>query len=64
MFRKYENLFTALPMGGKVDINTARMEDYKEMTGMYPTVADKIASNGPYKSVKDIYKIRDFTGEF
>ena len=28
---------------------------------MYPSAAGKIASNGPYASVKDIYKIPDLT---
>jgi len=29
--------------------------------GMYPSAAGKIASNGPYGSVKDIYKIPGLT---
>lgn len=29
--------------------------------GMYPSAAGKIASNGPYQSVKDIYKIPGLT---
>ena len=28
-----------------------------QFRGMYPSAAGKIASHGPYKSVKDIYKI-------
>jgi photosystem II PsbU protein len=28
---------------------------------MYPTAAGKIASHGPYSSVKDIYKIEGLT---
>lgn len=35
-----------------------------EMKGMFPSAAGKIASNGPYKAVKDIYKIDDLTGEY
>lgn len=31
---------------------------------MFPSAAGKIASNGPYKAVKDIYKIDDLTGEY
>ena len=31
------------------------------MPGMYPTVAGKIVSNGPYASVKDIYNIPGLT---
>jgi photosystem II PsbU protein len=29
--------------------------------GMFPHAAGKIASHGPYSSVKDIYKIPDLT---
>lgn len=38
--------------------------DYKNLKGMYPSAAEKLASNGPYNSVKDIYKIKDLTGKF
>lgn len=31
---------------------------------MYPHSAGKIASNGPYKQVKDIYKIEGLTGKY
>lgn len=37
--------------------NTNEKGDYMDLRGMYPTVAGKIASNGPYKTVKDMYKI-------
>jgi hypothetical protein len=30
---------------------------------MYPTAAGKIASHGPYKTVKDIYKIEGLKGK-
>jgi photosystem II PsbU protein len=49
--------------GGKiVDVNNANVRAYLKMPGMYPTVAGKIASNGPYKSVSDIYNIPGLTG--
>jgi photosystem II PsbU protein len=35
--------------------------DYKQLRGMFPHAAGKIASNGPYKSVKDIYRIEGLT---
>jgi photosystem II PsbU protein len=35
--------------------------DYKVLPGMFPHAAGKIASNGPYNSVKDIYKIDGLT---
>ena len=31
------------------------------LRGMFPHAAGKIASNGPYNSVKDIYKIQGLT---
>jgi photosystem II PsbU protein len=31
------------------------------MPGMYPTVAGKVVSNGPYAAVGDIYKIPGLT---
>jgi len=30
---------------------------------MFPTAAGKIASHGPYKTVKDIYKIEGLKGK-
>lgn len=32
-----------------------------KLRGMYPTAAGKIASSGPYKQVRDIYKIPGIT---
>ena len=42
----------------KLDINNAAVADYMEFPGMYPKIGGKIANNGPYKSVKDIYNIK------
>ena len=36
-------------------------DEYKNFPGMYPHAAGKIASNGPYDTVKDIYKIEGLT---
>ncbi|GAX15841.1 hypothetical protein FisN_2Lh438 [Fistulifera solaris] len=47
--------------GGKVDVNAAFVGDYMQFPGMFPHAAGKIASNGPYKTVKDIYKIEGLT---
>merc|ERR1719362_692516 len=46
-------------LGGsdKVDINNANVQAFRQFPGMYPTAAGKIASNGPYEKVEDIYKI-------
>mmetsp|Transcript_974 Transcript_974/g.1228 ORF Transcript_974/g.1228 Transcript_974/m.1228 type:complete len:157 (+) Transcript_974:304-774(+) len=47
--------------GDKVDVNGAIVVDYQQFPGMYPHAAGKIASNGPYATVKDIYKISGIT---
>jgi photosystem II PsbU protein len=39
---------------GRLDINSAFVGDYKELVGMYPTAAGKIASHGPYTSVSQL----------
>jgi len=47
--------------GGKLDVNSASVSDYKQLRGMYPGVAGKIASHGPYGSINDVYKLAEFT---
>jgi hypothetical protein len=42
----------------KLDINNAPVADYMQFPGMYPTIGGKIANNGPYDSVKDVYKLK------
>lgn len=51
-------------LGGSnvVDVNNANVRVYLKMPGMYPTVAGKIVSNGPYKNVGDIYNIPGLSG--
>lgn len=59
--RDYDNI--GYLGGGKVvDINNANVRSYLKMPGLYPTAAGKIASNGPYKSVSEIYSIPGLTG--
>lgn len=49
--------------GGEiVDVNNANVRVYLKMPGLYPSVAGKIASNGPYKSVGDLYQIPGLSG--
>mmetsp|Transcript_20791 Transcript_20791/g.47809 ORF Transcript_20791/g.47809 Transcript_20791/m.47809 type:complete len:176 (-) Transcript_20791:97-624(-) len=50
-------------LGGsdKVDINNANVQAYRQFPGMYPTIAGLIGSNGPYKSVSDIYNVKGLT---
>ena len=47
----------------QLDINNAPVADYMRLPGMYPGIGGKIANNGPYDSVKDIYKLKVLTGE-
>eukprot|EP00538_Stauroneis_constricta_P013878 CAMPEP_0119563138 /NCGR_PEP_ID=MMETSP1352-20130426/22554_1 /TAXON_ID=265584 /ORGANISM="Stauroneis constricta, Strain CCMP1120" /LENGTH=148 /DNA_ID=CAMNT_0007611679 /DNA_START=77 /DNA_END=523 /DNA_ORIENTATION=+ len=46
-------------LGGSqiVDVNNANVRVYLKMPGLYPTLAGKIVSNGPYKAVGDLYGI-------
>lgn len=46
---------------GKFDLNSAFVSDYKYLRGMFPHAAGKIASNGPYKKISDIYRIEGLT---
>lgn len=50
-----------MPTGDRIDLNSAFVSDYKAFIGMFPHAAGKIASNGPYASVQDIYKIPGLT---
>jgi photosystem II PsbU protein len=43
---------------GKLDINNAAVADYMQFPGMYPTIGGKISNNGPYASLKDVYKLK------
>ena len=45
----------------KVDVNSAFVGEYKQFRGMYPHAAGKIASHGPYQSIRDIYNIEGLT---
>lgn len=58
--RDYENL-PFLGGSEQVDLNNANVRVYLKMPGMYPGAAGKIVSNGPYKSVGDIYNIKGLT---
>lgn len=50
-------------LGGSdvVDVNNANVRAYKQFPGFYPGLAGLIVSNGPYKSVDDIFKIPDLS---
>mmetsp|Transcript_16963 Transcript_16963/g.25898 ORF Transcript_16963/g.25898 Transcript_16963/m.25898 type:complete len:153 (-) Transcript_16963:129-587(-) len=48
--------------GDKVDLNNANVRVYLKMPGMYPAVAGKVVTHGPYSSVGDVYNIPGLTG--
>jgi photosystem II PsbU protein len=51
-------------LGGSeiVDLNNANVRVYLKMPGLYPNIAAKIVSHGPYKSVGEVYNIPGLTG--
>lgn len=47
---------------GIIDVNNSPVADYMQFPGLYPNVAGKVASNGPYKSVRDVFAAAPLTG--
>ncbi len=43
--------------GDKIDLNNANIRAYLKLPGVYPTIASKIVTNGPFKTVQDVYNI-------
>ena len=52
-------------LGGSsvVDVNNANVRVYLKMPGVYPGLAGKIVSNGPYNSVGDLFSIPGLTSK-
>jgi photosystem II PsbU protein len=52
-------------LGGEkiVDVNNANVRVYLKMPGVYPNLAGKIAANGPYNSVSDLFNIPGLTSK-
>jgi photosystem II PsbU protein len=48
--------------GEKVDLNNANIRAYLKVPGIYPSIASKIVTNGPFKTVADVYNIEGLTG--
>jgi len=44
-----------------IDINNCGVQAYRQFPGLFPSRAGKIASNGPYDKVSDIFKIANLT---
>ncbi len=51
------------PLPIVIDVNNANVRVYLKMPGLYPNLAGKIVSNGPYNSVGDLYNIPGLTGK-
>ena len=43
--------------GDKIDLNNANIRAYTKIPGAYPTIASKIVSSGPFKTVADVYNL-------
>jgi photosystem II PsbU protein len=42
---------------GKIDLNNCSVRRFQDFRGMYPTLAGKIVTGGPYNSVDDLLKL-------
>ncbi|MER3434577.1 MAG: photosystem II protein [Leptolyngbya sp. ERB_1_1] len=47
----------ATDYGKKLDVNNTNVRAFRQLPGMYPTLAGLIVKNAPYESVEDILKI-------
>ena len=41
----------------KLDVNNSPVGDYMKYPGLYPTIGGKIANNGPYKNVDEVFNL-------
>mmetsp|Transcript_38771 Transcript_38771/g.105266 ORF Transcript_38771/g.105266 Transcript_38771/m.105266 type:complete len:161 (-) Transcript_38771:66-548(-) len=57
----YEIVEAQQATGDRLDLNNAGISEYTAFPGLYPRVAGKIASHGPYRAVKDVYKLDGLT---
>jgi photosystem II PsbU protein len=48
-------------MGYKIDLNNTNVRAFREVPGMYPTIASKIVKNAPYEQVEDVLDIPGLT---
>ena len=48
--------------GDKIDLNNANVRAYLKLPGVYPTIAGKIVSAGPFKTVGDVYNLPTLSG--
>lgn len=45
----------------KLDVNNAAVADYMKFPGLYPKIGGVISNNGPYGSVKDVFKLKELS---
>lgn len=48
--------------GDKIDVNNANIRAYLKLPGFYPNLASKIVTNGPFKTVGDVYNMPGLSG--
>lgn len=58
--REYPNI-GFLGGGEQIDINNANVRTYAKFQGFYPGLATLIVSNGPYRSVEELYDLPGIT---
>lgn len=44
-------------IGGKIDLNNSNVRSFKQLPGLYPTLATQIISNAPYQQVEEVLNI-------
>jgi photosystem II PsbU protein len=49
--------------GDKVDLNNANIRAYLKFPGLYPSIASKVITSGPFKTVADVYNIPGLTSQ-
>lgn len=47
--------------GKKLDLNNTNVRQFRQYSGLYPTLAGLIVKNAPYDSVEDVLKIAGLT---
>jgi photosystem II PsbU protein len=51
----------ATDFGKKLDLNNTNVRAFRDLSGMYPTLAGLLVKNAPYKSVDEIFDIPGLT---
>lgn len=51
----------ATEFGKKLDLNNTNVRYFRQLPGLYPTLAGKIVKNAPYEKVEDVLNIPGLT---